>query len=159
MPSTPTLTLCEQLVAALAAAWQPEAPSGVEWAFYKRFGDPESGFEDTSGRQVVIYPVNYDNGPETRGEDRFTHNITVHVAERYTGNEAEPPRDWVTERVDFVYDWIVQGFDYGREAPDWNPNLTTLSSAVTVCDVTKLLASGNLFFSVVELTFSELRSA
>ncbi|HEY1191914.1 MAG TPA: hypothetical protein VGE74_30060 [Gemmata sp.] len=158
MPSTPTLTLCEQLVDALRTAWAPVAPSGVEWAYYRRFGDAESGFEETVGRQVVIYPVNYDNAPGTRGEDLYTHQVTVHVAERYP-DDGDPPRDWVTERVDFVYDRIVQGFDFSRETPDWNPGLTTLSSVVTVCDVTKLLTSGNLFFSVVEITFSELRSA
>ena len=158
MPTTPTLILCEQLAAALEAAWEPVAPSAVAWHYFRRLGDAEEGEHRVRGRQVIIYPTGYDSAPETRGEDRYTHNVTVHVVERFPDAD-DPPRDWITERVDFVYDRIVQGFDFGRQPPAWNPKLVTESSVVTVCDVNRLLGAGNLFVSVVELTFSELRDA
>lgn len=158
MPLTPTLVLCDQLVAALEAAWAPVAPSGAERAYFKRIGDASSKEDKLAGRRVVIYPTDYDTAPATRGADDFTHNVTVQVFERYEDG-GDPSREWIDERVDFVYGAIFEGFDFTRQPPEWNPMLTTVSRAVSVLDVSRLLGAGNLFVSVVEFVFLETRDA
>lgn len=157
-PTTPTLTLCDQLVAALEASWSPVSPSGVERCYFKRLGDGDDATTKLEGRRVLVVPTGYDNGPETRGEDGYVHRVSVLTVERYT-DAGDPPTEWTDERVDFVFDEIVQGFDFGRQPPSWNAKLVTLSAAVQVCDVEKLVTGGKLFYSLVEFEFAEIIDA
>ena len=155
-PTTPTLTLCDQLAAALAAAWGPVAPDGVERCYFKRI--PDEGAARLLGRQVYLFPTDYDNGPADRGEDEYTHRVTALVVERYP-DAGDPPTEWTDERVDFVFESIVQGLDFSHDGPpSWNPKLLTLSADVRVCDVERLTTQ-KLFHSSVELVFLEIRDA
>jgi hypothetical protein len=163
VPATPILKLCDDLVAHLIAAWNPVAPDAVERRYVARFGDKSSGQDKLSGRRVVICPGDYDSEPASRGEDTFTHTVVVFVGERY-GDEPDAAGDvpvaWVDERVDFVHEFVVQGFDFGRLSPAWNPKLTTLSAAVTtVADPQKLTTANGLFLAAVEIVFNEVRDA
>lgn len=159
MPTTPTLTLCDDLVSALTTSWAPTGSDGVERAYFKRIGNGEDETTELAGRKVYIFPTSYDNGPADRGEDEFTHNISVLIVERYTDAD-DPTRAWVDTRVDFVYEEIVEGFDFSHDGPpSWNRKLLTLSAAVTVCDISKLTTGGKLFYSLVEIVFSEIRNA
>lgn len=156
-PTTPTLLLCDALLAALLADWQPSAPDGAERAYFKRIGDAEGAEFKLLGRRVVIYPTDYSNDPASRGEDEFAHSITVDVFERYT-DKGDPPTEWTDERVDFVYARVVEGFDYSHDGPPaWNTKLITRSADVSVCDTNRLI--GGLFFSRTVLEFSEIRDA
>ena len=160
MASTPTITLCDGLVTALLAAWTEGLNDGVTRCYFKRIGDIDRPETRLVGRQVFIFPTDYDNGPVTRREDEFIHNVSVLVVERYTDAAGDPPTAWIDTRVDFVYDQIVQGFDFSHDGPaSWNKKLTTLSANVTVCDVEKLTGGGKLFYSMTELVFSEIRDA
>lgn len=159
MATTPTLVLCDNLVAALQAAWTEGAYDAVERVYFKRIADVEDPTLKLVGRKVYVMPTGYDNGPVTRGEDEFTHNVSVLVVERYT-DAGDPATAWIDTRVDFVYDHIVQGFDYSHDGPaSFNKKLVTLSAAVQVCDVEKLVSGGKMFYSLTELVFSEIRDA
>lgn len=157
-PTTPTLTLCEALVTVLTAAWNPVAPDAVEWCFFKRITD--EGTRKLLGRQVYLFPTDYDNAPETRGEDVYTHRITALVVERYPETDAgDPTRDWIAERVDFVHTQIVQGLDWSHDGPPaFNGKLLTLSADVVVVDIEQLTTQ-RMFYSSVELVFSEVIDA
>lgn len=155
-PTTPTLTLCDDLVAALAAAWSPAEPSGVERAYFKRVTD--EGLRKLVGRRVYLFPTAYDNAPADRGEDQYTHRVTALTLERYE-DPGDPPTEWTDERVDFVHTRIVEGLDYSHDGPpSWNRKLLTLSADVEVCDVERLTTQ-RLFMAAVELVFLEIRDA
>lgn len=156
MATTPTLELCDNLVTHLLAGWADKGPKdGAE----RRYTVPVSdgGEFKTEGRRTYVIPARYDNGPEDRGEDLFVHEVYVLTLERYT-DAGSPPTDWVDERVDWVYDHVVQGLDFGREAPAWNAMLTTASADVQIYDPEKL-DTGKLFYSLVRLVFNEVRDA
>lgn len=155
-PTTPTLVLCRDLAAAVAAAWTPSAPSAVDWDFFRRFGDGEDSATELLGRQVVFFPTRYAWEPGTRGNEDYTHHVTCLVTERYT-DQGDPPRDWTAARVDFVHERIVKGLRFRRGGPPaWNPMLLTLGATVEVLDAAKLVGSGKLFYAIVELEFLEL---
>lgn len=159
MPSTPTLTLCDQLVAALLASWTDRGTDdGAERAYFKRFGTSQDPVANLKGRRVVIFPAGYDNGPADRGEDEYEHRVTVQVLEPFEG-EGDPDVDWVDARVDFVFELIVQGFDFSRESPAWNPKLWTKTAEVRIADAGHLSNGTKVFFSQVDLAFGEIRDA
>lgn len=159
MPYTPTariLVLCDALATALQTAWAPTGNDGVERAYFKRIADAEGAEFKLLGRRVVIYPTDYGNDPASRGEDEYTHNVTVDVFERYTSTSGDPTVEWIDARVDFVSTYVVDGFDFSYDGgPSWNRKLITRSADVSVCDAAKLVGGNRLFFSRVELVFSE----
>lgn len=156
---TPTLILCDDLVTALQAAWTEGSDDAAERCYFKRIADVDEPTLKLVGRKVYIMPAGYDNGPATRGEDEFVHNVNVLTVKRFT-DAGDPTTAWIDEQVDWVYTYIVQGFDYSHDGPaSFNKKLVTLSAAVQVCDVEKLVSGGKLFYSLVELVFSEIRDA
>ena len=158
-PTTPTLTLCDQLVTALVAAWSPASPDGAERAYFVRIGDGEDAFTKLTGRRVVIFPTKYGFQAADRGENEYQHEVSVLTVERYP-DAGDPPTEWTDERVDFVHTRIVDGFDYSHDGPpSWNRKLVTLSADVQVTNVEKLVTGGKLFYSLVDLVFLELRDA
>jgi hypothetical protein len=158
VPTTPTLTLCDQLVTALAAAWSPTGDDAVERAYFKRWGDGHDSVSELVGRKVTIYPLTYENGPADRGEDEYEHRVGVQILERYTP-DGDPTTEWIDERVDFVFQQIVQGFDYLREHATFNRKLWTKSATVRLCESSYLTSGGKVFFSEVEIAFGEIRDA
>lgn len=160
-PTTPTLTLCDNLVDSLEADWLPAAPDGAERAYFKRIADSEDQRNKLTGRRVMIFPTGYDYSPATRREDQYTHHVSVLTVERYAG-AGDPPRDWTDERVDFVYTHVVQGFDWDHRInsfASFSRLLVTDSSEVQVCDIEKLTSGGRLFYSLVNIVFFELINA
>lgn len=156
-PTTPTLTLCDNLITALLAAWLPQAPDNAQRAYLHRID-----LKSVQGRQVLIFPTGYTNAPASRGHDFYTHNITALVFRRYTAaadSEVVVPAEWVDEEVDFVHTRIVQGFDYGRTLATFNRNLVTLSADVTELYDGEKLATQKEFWCAVEMVFQEQRTA
>lgn len=155
MPTTPTLTLCDALVTALQAAWTEGANDAAERVYFKRIGDADRPETKLVGRKVYVFPTGYDSGASARGEDDYLHRVSVLVVERYEDAAGDPPTSWIDTRVDWVFTYIVQGFDYSHDGPpSWNKKLVTLGAQVQVCDVEKLLG-GRLFYSLVEIEFQE----
>lgn len=155
MPTTPTLVLCDQLVTALTDAWEPTGDDGAERVYFKRWGDGQDALTELKGRRVLIYPTAYEKAGATRGEDLYEHRITVQVGERHR-DPGDPPTAWIDERVDWVYDRVFRGFDFGTPPP-WNRRLQTTSAAVVICDVDRLTTGGKVFFSQIDFVFAELR--
>jgi len=155
--TTPTLILCDNLVTALAADWTPAAPDGVERAYFKRISDASGQVLKLKGRRVVIYPTDYDNNPLTRDKDVYLHKVSVQIFELFDEDTAgDPPIAWTDARVDFVFEKIVQGFDYSRQSPTWNRWLRTLSATTLIVNTAKLIED-RMFFSQVDLEFEEER--
>lgn len=153
--TTPTIDLCDDLVAALTTSWAPAAPNSVERDYFPRYGD---GDDDTialgNGRKVVVKPADYGFRWEIRGRDLYTHNVTVFVTERWT-QPGMPTREWIDERVNWVHLFIVQGFDFGRAGgPSWNRQLITLSHDVRFVTA-EVEQMGHLFQAVVDFEFEE----
>lgn len=158
-PTTPTLLLCQGLAAAVSAAWNPQSPDAVDWAYFVRYADADPIAVPTlTGRQVRFFPASYDREPETRALNRYAHHVQCLVVERYTDAAGDVPRDWVSARVDFVHAQIVKALWFGEQngPATWNPFLQTLGSSVTVYDPEKLVSGSRLFYAMVELEFSEL---
>ena len=162
MPTTPTLELCDDLVAALVAAWAPTAPSGAERAYFKRITDEDEARTLAESlrladgeRRVVVFPVGYSSAYANDAEDAYSHEVQTLIVERYAA-AGDPTRDWIDERVDWVHEQIFQGWDF-RASPSWNTYLRTISADVLVCDLSKLVTN-KLFWSVVGHTFEEHRS-
>ncbi|OWY59353.1 hypothetical protein B7486_75020, partial [cyanobacterium TDX16] len=160
--ATPTLNLCDALVALILTTWTGRGASdGAERAYFKDVADADGGNLKIEGRRVVIYPTGYDNGPADRGEEEYTHNVTVDVFEPYPANTAgDPTTAWIDTRVDFVHEQIVQGFDFSFNGPaSFNKKLYTRSAKVSVVNVDTLLGRNKLFWSRIELEFGEIRDA
>jgi hypothetical protein len=157
-PVTPTVVLCQALAAYVAAQWEPAAPSAVDWDFFRRYGDADQiSVPALQGRQVVFFPAAYDWENATRAEEGYQHHVQAVVVERYTDAAGDPPRDWTSARVDFVYGQLIKGLRFNRSGPaPFNPALVTLRGHVEVLDVDKLMASGKLFFALAHLEFFEL---
>lgn len=157
MATTPTVVLASNLASAVNTAWAPVAPDAVDWDFFKRYADADAvGAAALSGRQVVFFPTEYTWESGTRAQDEYTHRISCLVVERYTDAAGDPPKTWVSDRVDFVHAQIVKGLRYTRGGPpSFNKNLMTLGATVQVCDVEKLVSGGRLFYALVDLEFLE----
>jgi len=157
--TTPTLKLCDDLVTALTAAWSPVSPDGVERCYFKRIGDPDDANTKLTGRKVFIFPTAYATAGATRGENEYTHRVSVLTVERFpAATPGDPTTAWVDDRVDFVHTYVVKGFDYSEDGPpSFNRKLLTLSAEVAeVCDPEKLVTGNRLFYCLVDLVFSEL---
>lgn len=152
-PTTPTLTLCDDLVDAINAAWTPSDPDAVERRYLERID-----LDGLRGRRVFFFPAGYDNRPATRGHDDYTHRITCLVVEKYP-DAGDPPREWIDERVDFVHTQVVQGLDFSRAPPSFNRQVLTLSADVPAVYDAEMLTTKKQFWCAVELVFVEFRSA
>jgi len=151
----PTITLCQQVVGAIEASWNPAEPHGVEWDLVKTASDDEVPSDRLSGRRVFVFPTDPDSVYATRGEDAYTHRLTVVVAERYDEG-GRPPREWVAERIDFVYEHVVRLLDYGPDGPSaGDQKVRTVSMDRQLYDWDKLTQE-SMFFSVVSIEFEEL---
>jgi len=150
------ITVCDALVTAVEAAL--DAPLDATVA--RLYLAPLDLSKDT-GRYVWVFPARYSNTPASRGEDTWTHNVGVIVAERYTG-AGEPTTVWIDERVEFceakvfttldlVRPWLSFGVDGARR-------LLTQTAEVTVYDDLRL-AEKKLFWSEMRFEFTEILDA
>jgi hypothetical protein len=158
--TTPTLSLCDALVGVIDAGWSGQGVNdGVSRVYFIRIADVDDSSLKLLGRKVYVFPTNYSYAGFTRGEDQYQHEISVLCVERYTEARGDPPTSWIDDRVDFVYNNIVQLLDYdGRSGATatFNRNLLTDNIEIQVCDVEKITGGGKLFFSLVNFTFVEL---
>lgn len=157
-PTTPTVLLCQKLADYVRDAWNPSAPDGVDWDFFRRWSSDHDALaaERLDGRQVVFFPTRYAWDPIDRASNGYTHEVTALVVERYVDGAGDPPREWTAERVDFVHTRIVAGLRFLQTAPaPWNADLVSRPGAAEVLDVSKLTGSGRLFYATVELEFLE----
>lgn len=112
MPATPTLSLCDKLVELIRTSWQPAAPDQAERVYEAPIDAAKKGL----GRRVYLFPATYTSEPADRGKDLYTHKITALCVERYE-EAGRPPVAWIDDRVDFVYEQLFQGLDFGRNGP------------------------------------------
>ena len=162
--AVPTRTLCANLVAQLESTWVPASPDSVTRAYYVRTADSDdAALAQTSGRRVTIAPSlpgAYSYTPENRGCDRYTHNVSVLIEKRYT-TAGDVPTSWIDTEVDWIYNYIVLGFDWdnrtGASCP-FNPLLVTDSAEIQLLDLSDLLTA-KLFSCQVDIVFHELVSA
>lgn len=160
-PASPTVVLCVDLVTYLRQQWGPSAPSSVNRGYgHVRRVD----LAEQVGRQVVIFPIGYTNGPAERGHDFYEHRIGVVVFEKYpdaAGSDVLVPDEWIDERVDWVNQFVVEGLDfthdetYGAVAP-FNRNLQTLSNDVPEMFDAEKLVTDKQFWCSVEIEYREL---
>lgn len=169
MATAPTLTLCDALVEYLTTqvAEAGAAPNSVRREYFIRIADKDDeALEQTDGRRVTIAPTlpnAYSYEGHTRGEDLYTHQISVLVTERYPETvTGDATRAWLDERVNWVYTNVVLLFDFDKRSdngPSFNRNLVTLSAEVQLFDLDTLVGRGKLFLSQVDLTFHEIVDA
>ncbi len=160
--ATPTLELCDDLVDELITAWGPVSPDSVTRAYWSRIADVEdTALALTSGRKVTIapsLPQAYSYEPANRGEDLYTHRVSVLVEKRYTDAAGDPTTAWIDAQIDWVYTYIVQGFDWDfrdGSIPTFNRNIVTVSAEVQLFEH-DLIRHDKLFSSQVDITFQEL---
>lgn len=167
MATLPTLTLCDGLVDTLRTAWAPAAPDEVRRHYFVRTASADDEQSElTEGRRVTIAPATdvgaYSYEGHTRGKDLYTHRVSVLTEERYPESlSGDPTRDWLDERVNWVYTNVVQLFDFDKRdgnGPSFNRLLATLTIDVQVFDMEDLLSRGKLFSSQVDFVFQELVS-
>lgn len=160
--TTPTVALCDDLVAYLTALATPGVSDSYERAYFVRTADSDDAeLKLVVGRRVRIcpsLPEAYTYEGYTRGEDIYTHKVSVLVETRYTDAAGDPTTDWIDEQTDWVYTNIVLGFDFDKRdgnGPAFNRNLVTQGAQTQLFDLDTLLKSG-LFSSQVDITFQEL---
>lgn len=162
MATLPTLTLCDDLVTVLTAAATPGPKDSYQREYFVRHADAEDPeLKVGDGRKVTIAPSNpnaYSYEPATRGEDNYTHRVSVLIEKRCV-DAGDVARDWLDTEVNWVYTNIVLGFDWDFRTgaiPTFNRNLVTISADVKLFDIDDLLSRGKLFSSQVDLVFNEL---
>ena len=95
---TPTLTLCDKLVAELAAAWLPTGDNEV-----LRVYEGPLKLTELKGRKVYVFPDQYTADPADRETDRYTHGIVVLTVERYPSSTGgKPPRHSTSSGVNCI---------------------------------------------------------
>jgi hypothetical protein len=92
--------VCEAVVQAVREFWGPSSPDAVTRDYLP---DLNPGADWPSGRRVYVFPVaSAQTEVTTRGEDTWEHGVMVIVAEQCSETGADPSKEWVDVRVDFV---------------------------------------------------------
>ena len=92
--------VCEAVRQAIWEWWGPVPPDAVTRDYLP---DVSPNGSWPSGRRVYVFPVSSGQAEvTTRGEDTWEHGVTVVVAEQCDERTADPTKEWVDERVDFV---------------------------------------------------------
>jgi len=162
MADAKIITLCDQLVTTLEAAWPTRGADDLVRRVYLAPVNLDRA-EPWAGRRVYLFPAAYRDDPATRAEDSREYTVGVWVAERYPDEmaaDSDDCRDWLDERVGFVETQVYDALDFGRR--DKTPKLQfdgrrvwTDAARVTAYDWERLNAL-ELFLSQLEFTFREL---
>ncbi len=117
------IEVADAVVAFLQASWVPVAPDLVERVYGAEFG-LTVGYEPLlAGRRLMVYPATYEHpNLETRTIYRKEFVLKVCGVERYTGDEALPPKEWMDDRVEW--------FEKKVFLPLRNQNLVVLTSLI-----------------------------
>jgi hypothetical protein len=147
------LDVCDSLVAAIAAEWNPTAPDGVERGYVSPIKVGE-----LLGRRVYVFPLRYSDSPASRTENLTDYGVGVVVAERYA-DSGVPGKDWADERVTFVEEVVYSALDFGGDKDvlvvGAHKGLWTETADVTVYDPVAL-NKDHLFWSELAFGFNEV---
>lgn len=153
------LTLCDQLVTLIDAAWTQGASDTITRRYIAPVDTQE--LQTLTGRHVFVFPGPYENSPNTRGHDAWVHTIGLLIVERYESLGGEPAdttlRTWLDTRVDFVEGTVINAIDFdGRTSLRIGSTREILTESITVetYDV-DLLNQSKLFWSEIEATFRD----
>lgn len=160
------ISLCDQLVTTLSAAWTSQA---ADDAVTRAYVAPVTLDRSVTfaGRRVYVFPVGYQDEPATRDEDSRAYAVTVWVVERYPDAlpiDSAQATAWFDERVLFVEETVYDSLDFGRvDAAAGKPGILefdnrrvwTESARVGVYDWERM-AGLQLFMAELEFTFREL---
>lgn len=156
-PDHPTLTLGDQLVTTIEAAWVPEAPNDAIRTFDPRV-TPETAKAEL-GRRVYVLPIGYRSEPASRVKNKWAHRFLVLTIEKFDETvSGGPDVEWADERVKFVLDlkgWLdfpqaSALLKFGTRAV-W----TETFEEVEIYDP-ELLSDFGLFWSTIEVVYGEM---
>lgn len=156
MPDARIITVAEAVKTRINSVWAPSAPDTVERAYRYKPSDKE--LSSLTGRHVRVYPSQYGDELETRGEDRHQFRIAIVAVERYT-DAGLPSNAWMDARVYWAEQKIADALDYdGRVSSSGfltagSMKLLTESIEVAVYDV-EYQESLHLFWSEFEIVFT-----
>lgn len=154
------ITLCDQLVLKVAAAWPGgvSAPDEARRAYAAPF--PLDRATTTTGRHVWVFPAPYEDQAENRGEKNRAFEVNLIVAERYPdamAAETDAARTWFDARVEFV-EGIYDALDFGAGVDllsfDGRELWTESSRCVTYDG--EHLAGKKMFVSSIDLVLREV---
>jgi hypothetical protein len=162
MPDAKVVSLCDELVAKVDAAWTDRGDAdGVSREYVAPVNLDKPA--DLAGRRVYVFPVSFRDGAADRGEDFRTYAVEVWVAERYPDALAvysAEARDWFDERVAFVEQVVYDTLDFGRRT---KTGLLRFGGRQVMTDEAEVkvyewewASRNSLFLSSLELTLREL---
>ncbi len=113
-----------------------------------------------TGRKVWFFPVRYSDGTADRGENETTYNVAAIIAERYTGNESEPPKSWVDTRVAFAEQQVYTQCDFGDSVgflvPGAGRQVWTEAIDATAAYDVEFLSKKQVFWCEFEFSLREI---
>ncbi|MFO0806037.1 MAG: hypothetical protein U0791_23270 [Gemmataceae bacterium] len=160
MPVThPTLTLGDQLVTVIGAAWNPASPDAVSRVF--EVPVTEETAAELRGQQRWVIPLGYRDEPLTRGQSKWTHHFLILTVEKFPETQSGlPDLDWADERaeqvlalkemLDFPKDGGLLKFGTPQRSV-WTENF----EEVEVYDP-ELLRDFGIFWSSIEVYYGEV---
>lgn len=149
------IQVIDAMVSRIAAAWTSrEGDDGVSREYLAPLN-----LASLAGRKVWLFPVHYTDGVASRGENLTDYTIAAIIAERYTGSEPEPPKEWIDERVAFVEQVVYGGCDFGDSVaalvPGTGREVYTQTMDAPVYDVEQL-SKKQIFWAELELGLQEV---
>lgn len=113
-----------------------------------------------TGRKVWFFPVRYGDDTADRGENLTTYTVAAIIAERYEGGEAEPPQEWIDERLAFVEQQVYTECDFGDSVDflslDTSRRAWTETIDVAAAYDVELLSKKQVFWCEIEFGLREV---
>lgn len=109
------LTLIDQLVTVLSAAWGPISPDAVSREYVAPV--TEKDLHTLTGRKVYLFPTAYESVDENRSENLYGYHVEACVIERYEAADKATSaalKTWLDARLQFVEQYLIDGFDFGQ---------------------------------------------
>jgi hypothetical protein len=86
------LDCCDTVVATIAAAWSPTAPSAVSRQYVPRTGFARDDRNVlVQGTQIYVFPADYSGQAMDRGEQLEVYTIGIVVVSRWTNTDGTDP--------------------------------------------------------------------
>lgn len=158
MATSGVLTVGDAIVSSISTQWNTTAPNAVTRVY--QIPDTATA-KNLTGRQVWLFPVEYEDQPGTRAEDIHTYKFVFVVAEKNT-TAGPPATAWVDDRVDWVADSLIDWIQYGRDSS--HPVLTISTREIQLAEIAPVmvyepdeLIKRGVFWCEFEATFQEMR--
>lgn len=141
----------------------PESDVTVERVYSTSWLDPDLYLDNPTladrftGRRVYVAGLaQRQQGPATRAEDANDYDVAVIVIERYTGEEAEVPDEWLDDRTAWVEAEVYDRLGDAREEDDEPvPGAFPVSQEIQQANP-DLLREQRLFWSEAVITFRKV---